>query len=76
MADENHSPLGRRELNGILADLGEKAENTPKEKDQILEEVQESYQRKNRNLLITLIIGLTILGVLFALAVRKYYSQF
>lgn len=76
MTQERHTPVGRRELDNLLATMGEKAEHTPKEKGQVLEDVLVKRQRKNRNMLALLGVSLVILGVLFYFALKKYYSQF
>lgn len=76
MVEDNRSSIGRGEIESLLATMGEKAEHTPRPKSVVLEEVLEARQRKSRNLLYALLIGIAILGVLFYFAVKKYYSQF
>jgi hypothetical protein len=76
MADQRHTPVGRREIDNLLATLGEKAEHTPREKGLVLEEVLEKRRAKTRNMLAMIGVSLIILGILFYLALQKYFSQF
>jgi hypothetical protein len=76
MADERHTPVGRREIDNLLATLGEKAEHTPKEKGMVLEDVLEKRRAKTRGMLAMIGASLVILGILFYFALKKYYSQF
>lgn len=73
---EDRDNLRPSELKNLLGQLGEKAEKTPRPKGEVLREVQAEQRRKTRKMLVVLGICTTIMLILFAIAWRKFWSQF